>query len=107
MGCGDLGFEEENADSFIWIVFVTWFELIAEKRMKKGERREEKTNNKSFQRIFWIFVLDYYLLIGDKVMVYIISNSVESDINMCEWDHELFLYENTIIQQSVLKIALK
>lgn len=40
-------------------------------------------------------------------MVYIISNSVESDINMCEWNHELFLYENTIIQQSVLKIALK
>lgn len=40
-------------------------------------------------------------------MVYIISNSVESDINMCEWNLKTFLYESTIIQQSVLKIALK
>lgn len=40
-------------------------------------------------------------------MVHMMFNSVESDINMCEWNHELFLYENTIIQQSFLKIALK
>ena len=40
-------------------------------------------------------------------MEHMIFNSVKSDINMCEWNLKSFLYESTIIQQSVLKIALK
>lgn len=40
-------------------------------------------------------------------MVHMMFNSVESDINMCEWNLKTFLYESTIIQQSFLKITLK